>query len=974
MVNAQMEFTSADIANVKYTIVGNVLPNSTYTLVVGNIHHLTDTDEYSALEYDRFLIYNGSTYTNSSFTTTINTPSDNVSVNMELVLSSANIVTATYSNFSYANYKNYAYTFDISAYPNKLRTTPLLTKTISFDTSRINTSDSINIVDVDTTPRYFKMHNFRNKTVDGGQVRTNLGGSLLEFNVYDVGGLAYMRAYAYSTDIGQDFSNIHNALHNSLDASQLQTNIRLSADGNRMLLVTCNLSTQNAYMFTFVNNTWSWLNKNDRTGSYSTLYRYPISHRRTYTANALTKKGDKLIMCVGSNVQIYNYGGTWNTIIIFDKPVHCITISGDGNTILASANNATGSSNTNLSGPGGGKAKVYALEGTTWVNKGDLSSDKIPSFSAYMFYGSDSALSGDGKTAVVWGCKNSTNPSGFIWKFNNLTSLWVHVYTLITPINFTSNHYTPCAISHDGKVIVVCSFDANKCLIYETSNYLEWGDPYIQSGPLNNPINDCDISYDGYTVLLCCKKLTIQVLKKNPTWQLYSRTLNSKINSNEDIVTCAISYDASTICVSTMTEISTIRLEKDVTISDVLNYMKPSSSIFKFVDYNNIPKPTWNTTWSKYDIDTLKKGSGHSDAMSLSWDGSKMLVGIPENNKSRLYENLSSPVIYKEFEGGFKCSMDDLGIWIVTSDAFGTLRVHNSETTSVFHISISLTSNPINLKMSKDGTTFVLTPIDDKTIFYKVKTTSSWTAYTVTTYNTPSVNTKRTKLHSVDLNYDGSIVVCAGFGGGEFDKDTDGGYISVFSTTTATYKYINTMSGLYVGQSVAISSHKNPDTNQYVIIVGIPLAYNLVTSLKFGAVIHLTYDDTTMVLGFIKTSHLSFTSYSPRLGRSVAIDARGYRGLISGNNEHYDQDTDRDAEIITDGGIQYLTLHGPEDIYIPSVFADNQYGLFTAKGYLLSGAGYSENFQGIGHQCKMSSDGRTVAFSGGGYVRVLRIA
>lgn len=966
-------YYSGNVANLRHTLVANVAPNYTYRIDSPfTLHHMRDNSNPSGLVYSNIVHYSGSL----SFTA----PPDNVSASFELVRvgtsATDNEVTLYYSNFDYENYDNYNYSFYAKAYENVERTT-----LYSSQKSNIVTKDSsgnfrLTISDLTTIGKYFQINTFKNETADCNVYKGIGTSSLLSFNVYDVRGLAYMR------ESNLDNYEQFNIITSSVPGAYIsQSEVRLSADGNRMLVLNCYDS--NGKIRRFIRNKNDWVQLGTDYGiTFTLLYRFNTGSLESsaihyYSDIALTEDGDMYFVCQQQNIKVYKFtDNTFITTIPFPTNVQCVTISSDNKRLLASANHAIDFTIGGLNGPKGGIAKVF-LSDDGWLNyteEGNLSSNNISDFNSDYYYGSCSALSGDGRTAVVWGTPNTGNSEAFIWKKDELANTWVHVASITPDMFDETRHRISCALSHDGKVMGVCSSrqsqPAGKAHIFETSNYVDWTNPLNESGHFNS----CDVSGDGKTVLFAMNygELPNEVLK------IYRRNYvgiwNTKSYFNSSVFvgtrgayrSCALSYDASTIGVSEIfyNSVYTLCFDKNVTINAVYDYFNLNSFFFNnFFDYSTIQSYDWGTTFNItaiHEIDDAlqnKYGYGHWDGTSISADGRFVLVGEPTLNRVLLYDTVKQNVSHTFTETGsyfgLRCAMDDLANFfaIVGVDNLYIYKREENTITKKHTINHGYNNLVYHFKMSRNGNIILLSSGLDSTVIKKYETIDVWE--TVPTVQDLS-NTK--KNSAFDTTNDGNVIVA---GQRINDKSAD---LTVFFRGAANTTYSNTSVTLTTGteiyfHSFAITGKPN-DHGIYTILAGGAVNQNIDNKATFRI---LTFNGASIGgdIGLDEYTQITTTNHG-RFGRTCALSYDGSVGILSGSMEA-DSEMKGSAVLIDIKNrrkIREFTHNGasPSDTPIETQYPSIEF-----------------RFNKYGSGCLISSDNKNVLVSGGGYAFMYKI-
>ena len=961
MPTKDIYYTSSNISSLQGNVIDNLKPNHKYTFTFPNSgsenpRHMKSGTHESGLVHTGVVVPPASREYIA--------PSDNVNVDIELVRS-GNHIEANLLDFTYQNYNSYVYNFNVKAYSNDGLTSQ--TGSVSFDNTTVPVTRTMN--NLVNTVNYFRVQDFYNRTA-GAHVYASRtakeNNEQLSFRLYDVRGLAYMRTPNFATSTQPP--DINNWFH----SNPLSYEVRLSAEGKRLLIVYGSYSR--CYAYTYVRRStdseWVPVHANTSLGERSRLYRYSTysaNGRSVYNffASALTEYGDRYAVSNGNLLKFYDFetGTEIATAITFPGQIHCVNFTGDGTQILVSGNKAN-STNTLLSyDTPGGNVKIYdASDGSELA---DLSSNQITSFDNRLYYGSDSAISGDGNTVVVFASLNTninSETKAFIWKLNVFSDAWENVAILDFPGDH--RHRTPCAVSHDGKVIVVCG-SWSDALIYHTTDYITWASANI---PGNDNFNSCDVSGDGRTVLFsyysdtgALHNFRLYYNSSYPSSGTWTLTESTDVGYDGTHLSCALSYDGSTVCVHSLNKAYTVRYDKNGSIDSVYDYFGMKSSFYNYnysFDYDTIGSPNWsgsNTKLSIHDIDTVNETAyyGYWDSTSISADGRFVLVGAPMENKVYLYDTNLNEVsyIFPPTEStvssyfGVRCAMDDLAKWVVvvahTNMYFYERSVEGftQKGTATAH---GYNSEIFQFKMSKDGSTALLTRNLDSTEIKKWDL-SDWTWTDVPSSTTLSSGTK--KVSAIDLSHDGQYIVA----GQRVDART--GDLTVFyqggnQTTTVSFDTDRYM------HSVAISSVPNT-SGEYTIITGDANPYT--SSLTFAHFHIFKFHNTNKTLSSGISDWVSSPSIA-RYGRIATMSYDGTLALLSGNNEQDENVYHKGGAVLIDTSTRYKIksfYHEPTGTDIKS--EDN----------VLNSLG--KKFNGFGSSCRISSDNKHILIGGGGY-------
>lgn len=966
-------YTSSNVADSNVTLVTNVLPNYTYSITTGSftLEHMRNASNPSGL------VYTSNVTNNAGFSFTA--PSDNVSAYFELVRvgtsTSDTQVTVNYSDFNNEHY-NYIYSFHAKAYRDYNRTSQLssvispttITKG-SYGTLTLN-----NVSNLTTANVYYQINTFRNETIESSvyaNVVEKNANNPLSFNVYDVRGLAYMRQYP--TDTGfvekENISGYNNPTGQGM--------VLLSADGNRM--VSIQEKTNSTVQIT--SHKWNAASSEWVLCATEEISGFPKNHRYAYNgltgsqissfSSALLPYGDLFLLSRDNILEVRTFSDlSIRTSIDVLKTIHCVTVSADGKTILVSGNHAYDSYKDYLIGDAGGSAYIYSLNGTTLEQKANLSSGLITNFSTY-FYGSDSVISGDGKTALVIGTKFNVRGKGFIWKFNNFNNQWDHMSNIDIP--FGERQYTPCSMSHDGKVVVISDSPwLQKTSIFETSDFLNWNET-----PLNGfSACDCDISGDGKTVLFSLHKtqgdIDFRLCRKNGlNWDTIKEHKFSNRTRDYLYQHCSLSYDGSTMTMidTVQLDIFTLRLDKNVVITEVYDYFNKYSTFYYYdyeFDYTNILVPDWGSKTStqlQNDSigfhayhDAIRYGYGQWDATSISADGRYVLIGSPSEKKVYLYHTVNE-VIEHTFTRtdtyfGLRCAMDDLAVYVAIAayDKIYFYKRFENTFQEQSNLNHGYGQSIFQFKMSKDGSTVCMTSAIQSTEIKKWTTTDEWVNVTPDTL----VGNSR-RVSAFDLSYDGKYVAAGQQTSGQagdftiFNGSTNEANVTISTATSPEQRFMH---------SVAITGNLD-DNNEFKILVGtcFPETEKLTAANYFV----LNYNTSSNSLsGHTVRNSVSDLPAAGRYGRTAAMSYDGNLMLLSGTVENpNNSDFSGSAVIMDSNGNNKNTFE----------FS----GVTSVSKAIPQANSIEYRFDKYGSGCRISSDNKNVLISGGGYAFLYRI-
>jgi hypothetical protein len=949
-------YTSSNVADSNVTLVNNVWPNYTYSITTGSftLEHMRTNIYPSGLVYSNVVNYTGG----YSFTA----PSDNVSAHFELVRVGTSTtdtqVNVEYSDFEVENY-TYDYSFFARAYNNDARTSELSPSAKSPTTITKGSSGTLtlNVSNLTTDPRYFQINTFRNETalcdVYTGP-GTSAPSSRLSFNVYDVRGLAYMRDYSSYVEIPR----LH---YDPSNHSESHSEVKLSADGNKMIYLIYDYYLSDKFkIYTYKRNNQQnqWLEISNTVitnSSITNLYKcnlnaIPGHFSHFFFACAFTKNGDKYLYSIGNTVYI-RYFETHvqsSTPIDFESPVHSISISADEKTILVSGNYASGQGGGYLTGPTGGKANIYLWKDSQYQPT-NLSSDQIDGFATNDYYGSFSCLSGDGKTAVVFGAPNGGNSVGYVWKHNQINDTWV-MSTTITLDSFNASHWTPCALSHDGKVLVFNGANTNG-FIYETEDYVTW----TALNNLSGSFYSCDVSGNGTYAAFAqgSSGHDVQIYKSNVPFKninFSGRTETYKFSS------CALSYDGSTLGVTEYfsDNLYSLGFDKNVPIATVYDYFNRYSEYYHGYTFD---EPNWGTLTNSYPLHgTNYKWYGYQDGAGISKDGSVVVVGSPSENKMYVYtwngtNNYTNSTITKTDQNfGMTCSVDDDGKYCVIG-ATSYVYVYDI-TSNQFKQTISIGTNNTtwNLRISKDGSTVIWTTGTGVTTINGCRTTNDWTSHATTTF------TASHSIEAIDLSLNGSMIVGTGNSGGQFSIFRWGNSNPI-KTVSQPSTWNSDGYSNYWGQAICVQG------NEKKLAISVPHTFGAGTSNLKARV--FVYDISDPYAPELKNTprdiYATGTDYA-RYGRSVSIAFTSFTDdqpviCVSGTQREYTGSS---------AGGAIVHFNGNSYTKYQSIATEiTNLGTGTTSGL-------RDGFNGFGIVTRMAANGSAIVVAGGGYAYVYR--
>lgn len=987
-------YNSGNVASLgNIDLVSNIIPNKTYDFSFNGIVHLkNDSGDASGLLYSNTIDYAGSPYTFGTNIASIETPSDNVSVQLELIRNNNNIyVHVVKFNSDYASYN---YDFDVRMYydtgiTSLYKNTNLYTG-ISNTTSSFPLKSFTSVSSITTTPYYFAVNNFYNQTAISN-VYANISdanaNTRLVQPVFDVRGLAYFRdGITNYTATGENLSNL--AAQGQLPSGK-QVKLRLSSDGSVMLMVLPNISTDvsGIYLFKKVSNGWVLTdNIPNVVKQYTSAQRYYSGGTPHYASAALSGDAKRCVVaCEGASIQtnkltVYDINDTLNSITAVTdlivpssynvNGIHEVSMSMDGKTILISGADSSGTI---------GYAHVYTHDGSTWnLNyTTDLSSVQMNDYVSQYRYGADSTISGDGKTVAVFGSKTSSNTNtGYIWKINSFDNNWMNTQKVVLDYTLAAQ----CKLSHLGDLLFVCV--SNKVTIFDTTN----GNTPLFTQTISNAVTG-SMSGDGSRYMVVHSnntQVTVGIRTSDTnTWNTstivsYPQFLNNAFIDMSFDGSVSVIYKNTFLITSTDSDdIMVISGDKtDISVSQVLDYMYETSSFFYF-DYN------FNYSTDIYDWKALDSttpisetginsyGYGYFDNTAISADGRFILAGAPHEKKVYLYDtfdgNWNKVYTFSNTSTyfGVRCAMNDLSTRFAIVD---NTKIHlyvrdNYNESNWFKNSFDHGYTQFHhFKMSKYGTTIIMSEIHTATSFKKWTLSNDYWDANTNTAPTPDTKTG-TKVGACDLSADGSIIVAA-----EQSGQTQA-YLSVFWGVSDKFEHSLTVRGHL--HSVAISGV--PDmNNEYTVILGETKAYGSTTMTSCDFRVITFHKDTpgTIKTDSLDTGNLSISGlFDTRYGRYATMSYDGRYAMLSGTREdvvaEYHIGGAVLIDMVTKTKLENFSLTGSQPYWITS--GDSTVAQFPTSQDTDT---LQDRWVGFGSGCRISSDNKKVIVTGGGLINV----
>jgi hypothetical protein len=950
--------------------------NYTVSINQPDIDHLKSDNTVSGISNKSSKIING------TLTTTFTTPADNIASDIEIVRNvSGNVDVYVRANMGSSNYPHLTYTGNLNAYAEPDLTT--VVKDVFFFGNTESSGFNINIPGF-TDGCYFAAE-FTNTTHTLDVYTNQLKNVRQQNQVFDIRGLAYFRDGLYTNPVIEELPKV---IHNIHQHATLR--YALSADGTVML------STLRKYLYVYKHRKKiDVYEPSDASGwdFRTSAIRYSYMFE---TGSAVAISGDAkrcvvayailgsipVLRVIDMNVDL-TFGNNKTDLVVpgvyTTNYIHNVCMSMDGNAILIS-----GCKNDFKEG----YAHVYSYNGTTWSAGIDLSSSQIPIDDVYVkeySYGTDSCLSGDGKTIAIFG--GPTNPdsftnSGYVWKFNNLTQEWDFFQTL----SFSySGRIAPCSMSHYGDTLFVIAPNNDKWVVFEYDKRVkrfekgsEMVDAVVTSG---FSMASGSISGDGNTIVYVeipdalnpNTPVGVYAYTKKPVdgWEI-SHTINPIIDISFNfynptpILTLLISFDGGIALLGcTKVETNSNRVtcingkKTGTTITSAFDYLNERSN-YGFIDYINMTPPqNWSAIPIEKEINLAVPDYGTVDALSMSAYGQIIIIGSPETNKAYLYNNDGSNLIHT-FEGpvnrfGICCSIDDYGSIIVIASNT-RLYIYDGETyDEIKRIDLSYgggQNSPWNMKISKDGSTIIASDSVGSDSFKSWTTDDAWSNVNGPFEYNSTAGSKA--VSAIDLSVDGSVMIASGLNG------ATEGYVHLFSkgTPDSIGNVVIPADGtVIIGQSIALSGDGKK------AIVGAPNLVNTVSRSARVYFIDISILPGSTTMSVPLASNITGTQ-NARYGRSVSMDYNGTYAMVSGSMSEYNSSNPNGSALLIN--TSNIT---------PDMVPIKQFSPKTTLTYnsTLPPHSYRVDFNGYGIHCKLSSQGGVAAVSGGGYASLFKL-
>jgi hypothetical protein len=242
--------------------------------------------------------------------------------------------------------------------------------------------------------------------------------------------------------------------------------VAISGDGNRIAIGAMKDAAPNAgqgsvYMYTYNGSTWEKIHFIASDGHSSDQYGVSISLSNTGNTLVVGSYADDVSDVADNYGSVYFYrwnGASWSETkkMASDKNIYAqlgwhVSISGDGNTVIAGAPKANGLE------PSSGAGYVYKWNGSDWIETKIFASDG----KSTDFFGSSVAISKDGTTIAIgspWDDINSNMNQGSVYLYKWNGSNWVET-KLTASDGLPEDWYgKSVSLSGDGTQLLVGSF------------------------------------------------------------------------------------------------------------------------------------------------------------------------------------------------------------------------------------------------------------------------------------------------------------------------------------------------------------------------------------------------------------------------------------------------------------------------------------------------------------------------------------
>jgi len=720
---------------------------------------------------------------------------------------------------------------------------------------------------------------------------------------------------------------------------------------------------------------------------------------------ALSGDASRLVVIGGTNTAVYNISSDLESIsddtVLDSLPlpqpnnpyteIHDVSISMDGKTILISGCHSDFKT---------GYAHVFYRDtGAVF----DLSSSQVPGYVSSYSYGTDCTLSGDGKTAAIFGSHFNNNTTagtgGYIWKINEFTSNWEFVYK----VDFAYTHRkVSCKLSHSGDTLFVCAprtttnGDSVRGAIFERNdsttpptwdNVQNINETEMDSGSMAG--DGKTIAYVSTTNMYNAGNVVFNLWKRSSgSWSKSISSDNSHAKPYGDYVLSdsELSFDGSRIfawihrydIANNIFPFLDIISDKTWPISNVLDYMNVKSTYFYFnysFDYTTITPAIWNVSEALeveiHDISEegsggsgFTNGYGHWDNTSISGDGRYVLVGAPAENKVYLYDTYQRNVDHTFTESGIayfglRCAMDDDAkkfVVVAHNNIYFYERRGYSEDWSRGNVNHGYGSSLFQLKMSKDASTVLLTEAVGSINIKKWDLGTDWTWAVSELSGTRQSNltgqSGTERLSAIDLSYDGQYIVA---GQHSLTNGNKQGDLTVFypgDGKKSVVVHMNIAESTRYMHSVAISSKLNA-AEEYTIITGEAIQNTQDMTTTTFHIIRFHKDGYFVSSGEYSATGSHSLSGLPeaRYGRTAAMSYDGSLAVLSGTRE----DPERGVAEYNIGGAVII-----------DTATKGSLKEFDFEGTLRTGI-VEDRYNGYGSSCRISSDNQHVLVGGGGY-------
>jgi hypothetical protein len=333
-----------------------------------------------------------------------------------------------------------------------------------------------------------------------------------------------------------------------------------------------------------------------------------------------------------------------------------LSLSGDG-TILAAS-----SKNNDDNGSNSGHVRIYKLIEGLWVQIGDTIKGKSTGDAS----GDSISLSSDGNTIAIGASRNDDNGlnSGHVRVYRNVNDSWIQIGNDINGDANGDAFGESISLSNDGLILAVGALknDDNGLNSGHVSVYKNINDSWVQIG--NNIVGESEydefgesisVSSDGSIIAIGTSKNSensgrVRIYKNiNDSWTQIGGNINGEAILDFSGRSISLSSDGSIVAIGAPQ-------------NDNSNLNSGHVRIYRNV----------NDSWIQIgnDIDGEAKYDAFGESVSISGDGSILVIGAPRNSETgggsghaRIYENVNDSWVQigNDIDGEFGVSADNFG-------------------------------------------------------------------------------------------------------------------------------------------------------------------------------------------------------------------------------------------------------------------------------------------------------------------------